>query len=99
MPRRTSNRDRIDRMRAEAAAAEKEKAAAKAASPAPRKERSPKSARESARMKVVWAVLSPNGAVVKTFLYPERARADAEAARLTTETRAPHRVRAERVPL
>lgn len=86
-------------MRAEAAAAAKAKEAAKSAPSGARKARAAKAARDPARMKVVWAVLSPNGAVVKTFLYPDRARADAEAARLTTEKSAPHRVRAERVPL
>jgi hypothetical protein len=89
-----SNRDRITRMQEEANAKAKEK-------PAPKE---PKSRKKSAvaaspgRMKIVWAVCALNGSIVKTFPYPEKARAEAEVARLTAEKQSAHHLRAEKVP-
>ncbi len=75
--------ERLQRLQAEAAAAEREKAEKKAA--APEKKKRASKAREPkppVRMKIVWAVGEPGGATSKVFPYAERAAADAEAARL-----------------
>ena len=80
MPRKASNADRIARAAAEADAKAAEKAAKKAAAPPPRPRATPAS-RGKARLKVVWAVGKPGLEPVKTFPYPERAEADAEAAK------------------
>jgi len=84
-------------MREEATLSAKEKESTKAK--AKPKEKGAAPARDTGRMKIVWAVCAPNGQIVKTFLYPEKGRADDEAARLTTEKGQPHRVRQEKVPL
>ncbi|HEX5138038.1 MAG TPA: hypothetical protein VFY93_13765 [Planctomycetota bacterium] len=96
MPRRMSNRDRIDRMREEAAATAKEKETK--AKPAAREPKARKGAAPvpAGRMKIVWAVCAVNGSVVKTFPYPEKAAAEAEVRRLSEQ--APHHLRAEKVP-
>jgi hypothetical protein len=39
-----------------------------------------------------------NGSIVKTFPYPNKDSAEAEVKRLTEETKAPHHLRAEKVP-
>ena len=82
MPQRLSNSDRIAKAAAEAEAkakAKAEKAAARAAKPPkPRKPREPPPPQ---RLKIVWSVGEPGGPPVKTFPYPERAAADAEASR------------------
>ena len=94
MPRRMSNRDRIDRLREEAELKAKEK-------PAPKEPKAPKAkaaAAPAGRMKIVWAVCAVNGSVVKTFPYPLKASAEEEVKRLTEETQAPHHLRAEKVP-
>jgi hypothetical protein len=99
MPRRMSNRDRIDRMREEAAATEKEaKEKQKAAPKEPKARKGAAAAVPAGRMKIVWAVCAVNGSIVKTFPYPLKASAEAEVARLTEEKQAPHHLRAERVP-
>lgn len=78
MPRHASNSERIANAAAEADARAKEKAAKPPAAPRVRKGRTPKA---PPRMKIVWGVGPAGGAVAKTFPYPERAAADAEAAR------------------
>jgi hypothetical protein len=90
-----SNRDRIARMQEEAEARTKESAKERAKERADG--RAPAKAAAPGRMKIVWAVCAVNGTVVKTFPYPEKARAEAEVARLSAE--APHHLRAEKVPL
>ncbi len=94
-----SNKDRIEKLREEAAAKAKEK-------PAPKEPKDPKEPkakkgvppREPARMKIVWAVCAVNGSIVKTYPYPLKASAEAEVARLTQEKQATHHLRAEKVP-
>jgi len=97
-----SNRDRIDRAAAEAEAKRKskeDKKKAKAvAAPAEKAEKAaPK--RPTGRMKVVWALIDPNWRISKTFPYPEKAKAEAEAKRLTKEKGADWTVRPEKVPM
>ncbi|MFI5402882.1 MAG: hypothetical protein ACHQ1G_08100 [Planctomycetota bacterium] len=91
MPRRMSNRDRIDRMREEADAKAKEK-------PAPKEPKAKKGAAPAptGRMKIVWAVCAVNGSIVRTFPYPQKESAEAEVKRLSEEK--PHHLRAEKVP-
>ncbi len=101
---RMSNRDRIARAAEEAKAAAAEKAATKATK-ATKKATKPGSAsrprREAtpARVKIVWDVTSPTGAKVKTFAYPDKAAAEAEALALTRSTGRDHAVRANKVPM
>ena len=79
MAGRMSNRERIDRLRAEAEAAAKEKAAAKAALP-PKSRKSSSKAQPPARVRIVWLVCDPSGKEVKRFPYAQEqeARADAQ---------------------
>lgn len=95
MARRMSNRDRIARMQEEADATAKEKAKAPAKEPKAKKGAPPP---PIGRMKIVWAVCAVNGSIVKTFPYPQKAAAEAEAQRLTEEKQASHHLRAEKVP-
>ena len=86
MARHASNSERIARAAAEVEAATKEKAAKKAAKAAvpgsaPARKRS-SSSKVAIRLKVVWAVGRPGEKPVKTYPYPERPAADAEAVRL-----------------
>lgn len=98
MARRMSNRDRIDRMREEAAAKEKEKAK-KAKEPRANARGATKPAAPAGRMKLVWAVADPGGRVVTTYPYPHKTAAEAEAKRLTTKDGRQHFVRSEKVPM
>lgn len=80
MPRHASNADRIARAAAEAEARTAEKAAKKRAPRKPSsRSRAAAAARPKGRQKVVWAVGRPGLEPVKTFAYPEREAADAEA--------------------
>jgi hypothetical protein len=81
MPRHMSNAARIAKAAAEAEATSKEKtekAEKKAAAPRASRARQPK---PPVRLKVVWTVCEPGGPALATFPYPERAAADADAAR------------------
>jgi hypothetical protein len=80
MPSHMSNSDRIARLAAEAAATAAEKAAKKAAPKAKRVSK-PRAPKAPVRMKIVWCVGDPNAANPKIFAYPDRAAADAEAAK------------------
>ena len=84
MPRHMSNSARIAKAAAEAEATQREKtekAEKKAAAPrAPRASRA-RAPKLPVRMKVVWTVCEPGGPALATFPYPERAAADADAAR------------------
>jgi hypothetical protein len=86
-----SNRERIPRAAAEAVIAAQQKAAEKAAKkkkPAP-----------EVRMKVVWEVRTTAGKVVKSFPYPEKAKAEAEVASCTRSTGGSHILRPTQVPM
>jgi hypothetical protein len=93
MPGRMSNRERIERMRAEADATAKEKAerakAPKAATP--KKKSAGRAAPKAAgRVRFVWSVCGPSGKEVQRFPYPQEAEARAEAVRLTQSTGSTH---------
>ncbi len=88
-----SNRDRIQRLQAEAAATAHEKEGKAAASAKRRSSRSKVAVPQ--RMKIVWAVCDPKGKIVKTFPYPLKPAAEAEALRLGDG----FRVRDHRVPM
>jgi hypothetical protein len=51
------------------------------------------------RMRVVWGVFNNSHQMVKSFEYPRRADADAEASRLTTEKRNTHFVQPVKEPI
>ena len=106
MARRATNKDRIDRLRAEKVAETKEKEELKKAPP--KAKAKPKRKRSTARkkkepvgppvrMKVVWTVCRLAGEVVATFPYPQKAEAQAEAERLNRDKAGDHIVRAEKV--
>ena len=103
MPARASNKDRIAKLAAEKAAGVKEKAAKKKKkAAAPKKKRVAKkkaAAASGGRMKVVWGVCDQAGNLVKSYPYPDRDKADAEAARLSESKNKPHFVRSEKVPM
>ena len=97
---RMSYRDRLERMAAEKAAAEKERQEKAAKRRAERSTRSSASAPDPAvRTRIVWAVCNHMGDPVKTFSYPEKEAADAEAARLTEEKETRHYVSKQKVPM
>lgn len=109
MPSRMSNRDRIQRMAAEAEAARVEKAnraeakkktkkQVKKKAPTPKRATRKKAATKG-RVKIVWAVCVPAGKAQKIFPYREKAEAEAEAERLTRQKGTLHVVRSERQPM
>jgi hypothetical protein len=75
-----SNSERIARKAAEVAASDAEKAEKKKAAPKKRVSK-PKEPKPPARMKIVWCVGEPGAANAKIFAYPDRAAAEAEAAK------------------
>ena len=80
-----SNRHRIDRLRDEAAATEREKKKQRAeAANAPAGAGSTRRKKPAAtgRMKLVWAVKNSEGEIVVTYPYPNKAAAEAAAHRL-----------------
>lgn len=102
MGNRMSGRERMERMRAEADAAAKEKEAAKAARDAapksPRKSSSKKAAPPPGRVRIVWMVCDATGKDVKQFPYPQEKEARAEAEQLTASTGKTHFVKQADVP-
>ena len=102
MARHASNRDRIDRLRAEADATKKEReerAKERAANPVSRRKSSAKAPAHSGRLKIVWAVKDPDGNIVRTYPYPQQPHAEAEAARLREVHQRYYTVRKEKVPM
>jgi hypothetical protein len=93
MPGRMSNRERIERMRAEADATAKEKAerakAPKAATPK-KKASAREAARPAGKVRFVWSVCGPSGKEVQRFPYAQETEARAEAVRLTESTGSTH---------
>ena len=106
VPSRMSNRDRIQRMAAEAEAKRQEKQKndevkkkAKKTSAKKTSAKKPATRKKGAskgRVKIVWAVSVPAGNALKIFPYREKAQAEAEAARLTLKKGTLHVVRSER---
>lgn len=103
MAGRMSNRERIERMRAEAEAAEKERAAARAeraSRPAAARGASRKAdAQPRGRIRLVWSVCDQRGDEVQQFPYAKEQEARAEAERLSTDTGRPHFVKQSEVPV
>jgi hypothetical protein len=50
-------------------------------------------------MKVIWEVRNTSGKVVKSFPYPEKAKAEAEVATRTRSTGCSHILRPTQVPM
>lgn len=91
MPRRTSNRDRFDQMRAEADAAEKERSARRDAPgqrSTPSRDDAPPPPVSAVRF--VWSVRNQRGEEVVFYSYAQEAEARAEAERLADETERAH---------
>lgn len=95
MARHMSNAERIQRAAAEVEASDKEKAEKKAAAPAKKRVSKAREPKPPVRMKIVWAVGEPGQVATKVYPYPEKAAADAEAARLGKG----HIVKALKVPM
>ena len=97
-----SGRERMERLRAEADAAAKEKEAKKAAKDAqpgaPRKS-GKKAAAAPARVRIVWSVCDPGGKEVKQFPYAQEQEARAEAQRLSASSGRTHFVTQADVPV
>jgi hypothetical protein len=109
VPRHMSNRERIERLAAEAQATAREKkekgTSKKAAPPAADVEektaepRARKSSRPAKAMKIVWKVFNATGKEVAVFPYPNRAEADAHAAQLASKNGVHHFVEPAKVPM
>ncbi len=101
MPRRPSNKARIQKAAEEATATKKTKkktAKKKATAKKTTKKKTSKTATR-VRMKIVWAVCDPGAKILKTFPYPLKPAAEAEAKRLTDKKKTQHKVRPEKVPM
>ena len=101
MPRRPSNKARIQKAAEEATATKKAKkktAKKKATAKKTTKKKTAKTATR-VRMKIVWAVCDPGAKILKTFPYPLKPAAEAEAKRLTDKKKTQHKVRPEKVPM
>jgi len=98
MARRMSNRDRVDRLRAEADATERAKKEKAAATPVKKKATRKRKTAEPLRLKIVWAVKDHTRTIVKTFPFAYKALAEAEAKRLTNSTTRDHIVDRQKVP-
>ncbi len=101
---RMSFNERLERMAAEKAAAERErreKAEKRKAAPAKKSSRSGSrvAAVPAGRMRVVWAVCNHLGEQVKAYPYPEKEQAAAEAARLSEDKGKRHYVEPRKVPM
>ncbi|MFT4513920.1 MAG: hypothetical protein ACI89X_002595 [Planctomycetota bacterium] len=91
MTRRMSNRDRIDQMRAEADATEKERSARRNA-PVKRstKSRDSEPPPPVSAVRFVWSVRNQRGEEVSFYPYAREAEARAEAERLADESERAH---------
>ncbi len=102
MPRRPSNKARIQKAAEEASATKKAKkktAKKKAIAKKTTKKKTAKKTAVRVRMKIVWAVCDPGAKILKTFPYPLKPAAEAEAKRLTDKKKTQHKVRPEKVPM
>ena len=80
-----SNRERIARAQAEAAAKQAQGGSRKSAG--------------EPRMKVVWTVCSSTGKVIESFPYSDKARAEARVGELSASTGDTHELRQAKVPM
>lgn len=102
MPGRMSNKDRIARLAAEKAAGRKEKAEkkkARVANPRATTRKTLAAKASTGPRRLVWLVCDQAGNPVKTYPYPARAEADAEAARLSETKSKLHFVKSDKVPM
>lgn len=103
MAGRMSNRERIERLRAEADAAAKEKAAAKAAKAVGPAKPGPASGRHKAapggRVRIVWAVCDPSGNIVEQFPYAQEQQARVQAQQRSATTGRTYFVKQADVPV
>src|SRR5437773_11001937 len=93
----SSNRERIARAAEEARLTELEKAAKKTT----KKPSGSGSKRivKPVRVKIVWEVCTPTGAVLATFAYQDKAEAEAKVSALTKSTGRTHALRGTKVPM
>jgi len=110
MPARMSNKDRIAKLAAEAAAGKKAKKKVAKKKTAKKKTAKKKAVRKTTarkkaatksagRLKLVWVVCDHSGSGVKTFAFNEQAVAVKEAKRLTEDKGKTHFVKKDKVPL
>ena len=96
MQRRMSNRERIDRLRAEADAAAKERAAKPKAAP---KSRSAAAKAPPGKVRLIWIVCGPSGKEVTRFPYAQEEQARADAVQRTESTGQTHFVTKAETPV
>lgn len=102
MAKRMSNRERVQRAAAEAAARDREKTektGGKSTSSSTPRKRATKKAPVRQRQMTVWKVFDNSFKEVAVFAYPEKKKAETEAARLTKETGKTHFVNDVVVPM
>ena len=104
MAKRMSSRERIERLAAEKEASEKEKAEQKEKTKAKKKKKKTPARRKKVgaapkREKTVWKVFNSNYKEVACYPYPENAKAEAHAAKLTKKSGNPHFVNSAKVPM
>jgi len=87
-----------DRVRHAREAAEARRTEAKKTAAKPPRAR-PKPPLIPVRVKIVWELCSGTGKTLKTFPYPEKAAAEAQARALTWSTGRAHTLRATKVPM
>lgn len=102
MAKRASNRDRVQRMALEAELSAKEKATTKKKKKTAKKKTS--STRKAAassgeRLKIVWKVFDDKSKEIAVYPFPEKAKAEERAEKLTKRSKREHRVRDVRVPM
>ncbi|MEM7165497.1 MAG: hypothetical protein AAF581_08535 [Planctomycetota bacterium] len=98
MPRRASNRERLQRMALEAELTAAEKAD-KPAAPKKRATKKSESAPSRPGLKLVWKVFDARSKVVAAFPFPLKEKAERKAADLCEETGQAYTVRGVKVPL
>jgi mannitol-specific phosphotransferase system IIBC component len=100
-----SNKDRIAKLAAEAAAGKKAKAAKKKVAKKKKKvakkttTRKKAASKSAGRLKLVWVVCDHSGSGVKTFAFNEQKLAVKEAKRLSEDKGKTHFVKKDKVPL
>ena len=96
MPKRLSNKQRMERMAEEASMKAKEKEAKTSSRKAPA---SKKAAPRPQRMKFIWQVINENSKAIADFPYREKDAAEARAAELSETKGKTHSVNRVRVPM
>ncbi len=101
MAGRMSNRERVQKAAAEAAAKAKEKAEKKTAAPktTTTRKRATKTPTVKTRQMKAWKVFDNSFKEVSVFRFPQKAEAEAEAKRLSEKTGKTHFVNEAMVPM